>query len=557
MKTVELFEWMQDHTRAVKIAAIPFLFVMMICIYGLVYFTGGIKYVFSHSMYIPVILAGLIFGKRGGVVAGALGGYVLGPFMPIDVITGEPQDTANWIFRACIFALIGLLIGAASDSTQKYLERIKWIMKHDVLSGLPNRLALIDAMNNFDKTQSVDENRGLAIVSIDNGEEVESAYGPELVDRMIKQLADRFDTVLSNHNALYRTNTHQLGILLAAKQNGDNAALLDKLTEISKQPFHLGDISLHGDVRIGYAELSNLEDDPENYLRKAEIALRTASEKSQSWVFFTPELEQETTRNNLRLLSELKEALECGQLSLHYQPKISIKTGVMHGVEALMRWHHPKLGLIPPGNFIPRAEKSVLIDSLTEWAIDTALAQQVKWKNQGVEVPVAVNISPRNLLQPGFVDTVMRLLERHQVKGKFLELEVTEGALMLDIEHTIVKLMELSDVNVIISIDDFGTGYSSLRYLNSLPATTIKVDQSFIRSLLHNTGSKHIVEAAVNLAHGLQMSVVAEGVEDAGSFQCLANLGCDVAQGYYISRPIPGADLLSWHRNHLASFVAA
>jgi EAL domain-containing protein (putative c-di-GMP-specific phosphodiesterase class I) len=213
-----------------------------------------------------------------------------------------------------------------------------------------------------------------------------------------------------------------------------------------------------------------------------------------------------------------------------------------------MRWQHPKLGNVLPENFIPRAEKSTLIDLLTEWAIDNALAQLVRWKQEGLELSVAVNVSSRNLLQPGFVDMVLRLLAHHQVDGKLLELEVTEGALMLDIEHIIVKLMELSNVNIIISIDDFGTGYSSLQYLSSLPASTIKVDQSFIQTLQDGAGSMHIVEAAVHLAHGLGMKVVAEGVEDKFSYDFLARIGCDVAQGFFISHPLPARELAEWYK---------
>jgi len=549
MNTAQIFVWMQNHTKAVRRAAVPLLVIIMIGVYLLVYYTGGIKYVFSHSMYIPVILAGLIFGVRGGIIAGGLGGFILGPFMPIDVITGEPQDIANWVFRTCFFVIVGVLIGAASDSTQRYLDRITWIMNHDVPSGLPNRLALIDVMQNATPTQDIKKHSGLAIVSIDNVAEVDSAYGPKVIDGMINELASRFSKVLNSTITLYRTNTHQLGMLLPINEDDANEALLDKLSEISKYPFAVGDISIHGDVRIGYAELSNLEDGSDNYLRKAEIALIAASEKSQKWVLFTPELESETTKSNLRLLSELKEALECGDLSMHYQPKINITSGNMQGVEALMRWKHPKLGLIQPCNFIPRAEESVLIESITEWAIDTSLAQHVAWKKNGVELPVSVNISPKNLLQPGFVDTVLRLLDQHQINRNILELELTENALMLEIEHTIAKLMELSNINVSISIDDFGTGYSSLRYLNSLPATTIKIDRSFIHTLATDNGSRHIVEAAVNLAHGLKMNVVAEGVEDKSAYDFLSDLGCDIAQGYYISHPLPGSEIIQWYKD--------
>lgn len=547
MNATQLFEWMQDHTRAVKIAAVPLLLVMMVCIYPLVIYTGGIKYVYSHSMYVPIILAALIFGIRGGIFAGALGGFILGPFMPIDAITGEPQELSNWLFRAGFFILIGFLIGAASDSTQKYLDRIRWVMNHDMSSDLPNRAALVDVMRKISFDETNQNHYALAIVSIDNVLEIETAYSPEFTDEMIVELTVRFSTILSEKIVMYRTTTYQLGMLLPANAGNANESLLDKLTEVTEQPFIFENIPIHGDIRIGYAELSTLEEDPELYLRRAEVALRTAAEQARSWVRFTPELDNSGAKKKLELLSELKAAICNGQMSLHYQPKVFMKSGTVQGVEALMRWQHPQQNDIVPEDFLPRAENSVLLDLLTEWSIDNALAQHVQWKKAGLELPVAVNISPRNLLQGNFVDMVLRLLESHQVDGKMLELEVTEGSLMLNIERTILRLRELSKVNIVISIDDFGTGYSSLQYLNSLPATTIKIDRSFIRTLSTNSGSKHIVEAAVNLAHGMEMQVVAEGVEDKAAYDFMAGIGCDIAQGFFISHPIPAVDIPDWY----------
>jgi EAL domain-containing protein (putative c-di-GMP-specific phosphodiesterase class I)/GGDEF domain-containing protein len=550
MNATQLFEWMQDHTKAVKIAAVPLLLVMMVCVYPLVIYTGGIKYVYSHSMYLPVILAALIFGIRGGILAGALGGFILGPFVPINVITGEPQELSNWLFRTGFLILVGFLIGAASDSTQKYLERIRWIMNHDMASGLFNRMALVDVMRKISFDEENQPHYALAIVSIDNVLEIETAYSPEFTDEMIVELAARLGAILPAGIVMYRTNTHQLGMLLPANANHANEALLDELTEATKQPFIFENIPIHGDIRIGYAELSTLEDEPERYLRRAEVALRTAVEQARSWVRFIPELDNSGAKKKLELLSELKAAIGNGQMSLHYQPKIFMKSGIVQGVEALMRWQHPEQKEITPEDFLPRAENSVLLDLLTEWSIDNALAQHTQWKKAGLELPVAVNISPRNLLQGDFVDMVLRLLEAHQVGGKMLELEVTEGALMINIERTIMRLRELSRVNIAISIDDFGTGYSSLQYLNSLPATTIKIDRTFIRALSENTSSKHIVEAAINLAHGLEMKVVAEGVEDKASYDFLAGLGCDIAQGYFISHPVPASQIPVWFETH-------
>jgi EAL domain-containing protein (putative c-di-GMP-specific phosphodiesterase class I) len=215
-------------------------------------------------------------------------------------------------------------------------------------------------------------------------------------------------------------------------------------------------------------------------------------------------------------------------------------------VEALMRWNHPERGNIPPGIFIPRAEQSTLINLITEFALEQAMKQIVKWRQHDIHLPIAVNISPRNLLQPGFSDLILQLLQRYDVSGHMLELEVTEGALMTDIARTISELSRLANAKITISIDDFGTGYSSLQYLHQLPISLIKIDQSFVRRLPDDKGAVHIVEAAVTLAHKMGMKTIAEGVEEQSAYKLLADLGCDIAQGFMISRPLPAAEFEKW-----------
>jgi diguanylate cyclase len=211
-----------------------------------------------------------------------------------------------------------------------------------------------------------------------------------------------------------------------------------------------------------------------------------------------------------------------------------------------MRWHHPSRGSVPLEKFIARAETSTLIDLLTTTAISQALSQWVRWQQQNIQLVVAVNISPRNLLQPGFTDMVLEQLDRYGVDGSALELEITERALMVDAQRTIRKLAYLADARISISVDDFGTGYSSLQYLNALPISSIKLDQAFIRNLPHDGRIARIVEAIVGLAHNLDIKVVAEGVAGQAAFDFLGGIGCDMAQGYHISPPLPVAELSAW-----------
>lgn len=550
---VRLYRWFERFWPRYQWLTLPLLFCLMAGVYALVYLTGGIKYVYSHSMYLVILLGGFLLGMRSGALIGISAGIVLGPFMPIDVATGEPQQWLNWLYRTVFFTLAGIFSGAARDGARNYLTHLNWNLHHDGVTGLSNRLALIkrlEAMQQGLKRQR----RALTLISLDNVAEMEAAHGPDITDDIVRQMACRLQPRLDSGRDCFRINTHQLAVLVPIDHDADLERRLENFTELCADPYSFGRIRIHGDIRIGYADISQLDVAPEQYLRRAEMALRNASTLAQHRVRFTPELDTLHTRENLELLGELTAALLTDQLELHYQPKINLADGRITGVEALMRWHHPDLGFIPPGKFIPRAEQSTLIDRLTAWALDKAMTQWGEWQREGLHVNVAVNISTHNLVQPNFVATVVDLLNQHGMAGDQLELEVTEGAFMMDLDHSIDKLKRLAEHGVHLSIDDFGTGYSSLRYLSDLPVSIIKIDQSFIRTLEPGDSSAHIVNASVTLAHQLGKKVVAEGVENEQAYRYLRDIGCDMAQGYYMQRPVPATELLHWYRERQGGF---
>jgi EAL domain-containing protein (putative c-di-GMP-specific phosphodiesterase class I)/GGDEF domain-containing protein len=545
MSTMQLFEWLGAHLRAIRIAVAPLLAVMIVGIYVLVYATGGIKFVYSHSMYLAILLSGFIFGVRGGLIVGLIGGITLGPFMPIDVATGEQQNTINWLYRTGFFMLVGIACGGASDSVRSYLRHLKWIARHDAATQLPNRNALLESLSDIPKIKNTSHLHVLVVVSLQNAMELKSAFGFDIIEAVIQQSAHRYQSILQDKAQVYRIDPEQLGILIENRDVQAIESLLAELVKGAQQPYQFNDIPIHVDSRLGYVTFNKVIQAPEQYLQRAESALISANEKVLDCVAYSPEISN-FAKENLSILGNLMSALKEGQLSMHYQPKISIKTGEIHSVEALMRWKHPERGNIPPAIFIPRAEQSTLINLITEFALEQAMEQIVKWRQHDIHLPIAVNISPRNLLQPGFSDLVLHLLQRYGVSGQSLELEVTEGALMTDIARTIVELSRLADAKITISIDDFGTGYSSLQYLHQLPISLIKIDQSFVRRLPDDKGAVHIVEAAVTLAHKMGMKTIAEGVEDQSAYKLLADLGCDIAQGFMISRPLPAAEFEKW-----------
>ncbi|WP_404419466.1 putative bifunctional diguanylate cyclase/phosphodiesterase [Marinospirillum sp.] len=545
MNKAWMFEELDYHKRLIPLTVLPLLVLLVIGVALLVYTTGGIKYVYSHSMYLPIVLAGLVFGFKGGILVGVVGGLVLGPMMPIEVASGEMQATKNWLYRTGFFALIGFLSGVASDAARAYLKHLKWLAERDSESGLPNRQALFRHLSELSRVKNDGDALFLAVISFENLVELKSSFGYGVIAKAVVQIDQKLRQRIEDRE-VYRTAPEQLAVLIKADEHKLNSVLYS-LAEDLQEPLKYENISVHLDTRMGCVQLGELSEQSETYLQRAETALIVAQEKVQDSVVYSPEI-LSATRENVSLLGELKKALRSGEVSMHYQPKIHIPTSQVHSVEALMRWQHPTRGNIPPGDFIPRAEQSTLINTITEFALDQSLQQQLAWQEQGIHLPVAVNISTRNLLQPGFSDKVLELLNKYGLKGENLELEVTEGALMMDMQRTLDELAKLDDLKIIISIDDFGTGYSSLQYLHSLPISLLKIDQCFVRRLPGDEGAAHILEAAITLAHKMGIRAIAEGVETLEVYDFLADLGCDFAQGYLMSRPLPAKHFTSWYQ---------
>jgi diguanylate cyclase (GGDEF)-like protein len=546
---VKSYELLDKYSRRFNYTTVFILLLIMIAVNFLVMDTGGIKYIFSHLMYLPIVLFALVFGTRGGVPAAIAGGMLLGPTVPIDTMTGEVQETINWVYRMGFFLLIGTTVGLASDAIRAYIRDLRWDSRHDSASELANRYALEEDINALQKkSHKRNFKHCLAIICLSNSKEIDNNFGVNALDIIIIQAAKRIQTVAPASSMVYRTGIDQLCLLMYENTTLGIDKLCKQLRQYFQEPFQFNTLSLHGDIQIGVVKFEKIIQPPVYYLQKASAAAQQAQLSNVPYVI--RELDHKSDINiteNIELLGSLKEALDTQQLRLYYQPKVNLSTGTIMHAEALMRWQHPLLGYIPPAKFIPRAERSTLIDKLTEFAIDNALGQMLSWKQDGIDIKVAVNISVQNLTQPRFVFQVMSLLEKHGLNGSHLELELTENSLMFNMELAVQVLSRLTRLGIVVSIDDFGTGYSSLQYLQKLPISIIKIDQSFVLNLPREDGSKYIVDAAINLAHKLGMQVVAEGVEDAESLQILRDMGCDFAQGYFISRPVPTDEFSRWY----------
>ena len=257
------------------------------------------------------------------------------------------------------------------------------------------------------------------------------------------------------------------------------------------------------------------------------------------------------------MIGDLRRAVDHGELVLHYQPKIDLSTGGLEGVEALVRWQHPIRGLIAPDQFIAVAEQAGLIDALSQWVLRAALRQCRAWRRGGLDIPVAINLSPRNLHDQRLPDTIAELLAQHELPPHLLGVEITESTLMADPARALDVLTRLRDMGIRVAIDDFGTGHSSLAYLKRLPVAELKIDRSFIRDMVSDEGDRLIVRTTIELAHSFGLRVVAEGVEDDLTKHLLTELGCDVGQGFHLSFPLPGPEVTHWLHEQLSMQRAA
>jgi len=318
-----------------------------------------------------------------------------------------------------------------------------------------------------------------------------------------------------------------------------------KVQQIFVSPVEINEVKIDIGISIGVVAFPDHGRDTSLLMRRADVAMRHAKQRKSGFAVYKSESDPYSVRR-LKLVGDLRRAISAGELVLHYQPQIDIARKDIIGVEALVRWQHPQQGLLPPVEFIPLAEQTGLIRPLTVWAINKALQQASIWGLQGYDMTVSVNLSVHNLLDKDLPGQVQRLLKKWKVPPERLVLEITESNLMLDPDVALVTLKQLQDMGVALSVDDFGTGYSSLAYLKTLPVSELKIDRSFVQEIMHGESDAKIIHLIANLSHNLGLTVVAEGVEDQVTWDKVADLGCDVVQGYYICKPLPPKELTAW-----------
>jgi diguanylate cyclase len=458
-----------------------------------------------------------------------------------------------------LLAAIGLVAGGAVVVTryQRDLhfesEQNRYQALHDPLTDLPNR-TLFQDRTGVALRAAARSSATVAVLLLDLNrfKEVNDTLGHQYGDHLLLQVADRLRGSLRDSDSVARLGGDEFAILLPISGWDEALAATQRVDAALHHPFSIHDITLDVDASIGIA-LAEPGDDVETLLRHADVAMYEAKAAHHPFARY------EASRDNndlsrLVLLGDLRRAIPAGELTLHYQPKISTSTGALSSVEGLVRWQHPTLGLLQPDEFIPLAENTAIIHALTTEVLRLALSQARKWADAGRSIPVAVNISARSLLDPRFPAHVQDLLDAHGVAPYLLSLELTETAVMADHDLALAVLKTLDSMGVSLSIDDFGTGYSSMSYLKTLPVKELKIDRCFVMSMANDPDSAVIVRSAVDLGHNLGMTVVAEGVQDSITRSDLTDMGCDLVQGYQICRPIPAKELELWIERHAGRY---
>jgi diguanylate cyclase (GGDEF)-like protein len=425
-------------------------------------------------------------------------------------------------------------------------ERLIYQGTHDALTGLPNRALLF---RKIDKIIVSDHKNkysfALLLLDLDRFKEINDTFGHHIGDTVLQRLRPLLLNVVRQSDTVAGLGGDEFGILLPGSDHERASAVAEQIVTALKQPIMVEEQPLEVGISIGIALYPEHGQDTMTLLRRADVAMYAAKRsKSGHAVYAAGQADYSPRR--LALAGELRQGIEHNQLLLHYQPKIDLRTMRIRGAEALVRWLHPREGLIPPKDFIPLAEHTGLIKPLGLWTLHTALLQCRSWHQAGLDLNVAVNLAPENLQDGPLLKTVFDLLAESHSRPEWLTVELTETSVMTDPTRMRIVLKRLHDLGVQISIDDFGTGYSSLAYLKDLPVHEVKVDRSFVKDLTVNARNACIVRTVINLGHDLGLRVVAEGVEDQKSMSLLALWGCDLAQGYHISRPLSSVDFMSW-----------
>jgi diguanylate cyclase (GGDEF)-like protein len=475
----------------------------------------------------------------------------------VTIPANSVENQSRWASTALIVAtLIAVLASALALITlRRRVRRRSYQASHDSLTGLGNRLLLEGATADL---FGGDAPFALVMMDLDGFRRVNDSLGHAAGDQLLILVANALRSSVRPQDLLIRLGGDEFAVLMSGVDGAQVEAAANRLLSGVRRQFTTRGVDVDCDASVGVAVARQDGNDFGQLLQAADIAMYQAK-RGKLGVRVFADTDDEVNASDLQTLIDLRSAIGCGELRLHYQPTVSLRPGLgaTHDyLEALVRWQHPTRGLLSPDQFIPLAEDTALIHPLTQWVLNEASRQCAAWRLDGLNTTIAVNVSPRSLTSSGLIDVVMDSLALHQLPPSAIHLEITESAIISRPDFALETLTRLRDRGICISIDDFGTGYTSLAHLKTLPIETLKIDRCFVSDLLTEHSNEAVVAAIINLGHGLGMKIVAEGVEDASTLQLLTDLGCDIAQGFYLSRPLTPADATRWLR-HQPSKIAS
>ncbi|WP_436548047.1 putative bifunctional diguanylate cyclase/phosphodiesterase [Janthinobacterium sp. RB2R34] len=438
---------------------------------------------------------------------------------------------------------------------QQVLQKMSWQNYHDVLTGLPNRTALAAR---FEQELFLARERqrlmAVCLFDLDHFQAINDRYGAEAGDDLLKQVAGRLHEFTGKSHYAARLGGDEFVLLLCGQASLDSIEQqLQLLMHELSLPYQCDQQAVQLTASAGIAVYAGKDMNAESLLRHADHAVYQAKLTGRNqYHFFDSHLDEEVrTHHNQR--TEVRRALVNGELRLHYQPKVNMRTGAVVGMEALLRWQHAQRGLLSPAQFLSLVEQTDLIIDIGEWALRQALWQLQRWSAAGQQWVVSVNIAARHFQQPDFVLRLKTILgEFPGVRASMLEIEILESSALHDVEHVRRIIRACQALGITFALDDFGTGYSSMSYLKRLPADIIKIDQSFVHNMLNDSDDLHLVRAVIGLARSFRLAVIAEGVESIAHGERLIELGCDLAQGHGVARPMPADAVLDWANSYIA-----
>lgn len=439
------------------------------------------------------------------------------------------------------------MAGSLSDITARKEQEsiIQHQAMHDALTNLPNRLVLHDRLDHAIRiAQRQHETLAVLMMDLDRFKEINDTLGHHVGDLVLREVAVRLQNAVRKSDTVARLGGDEFAVVLPGADLSKVVLIVNKILRSLEPTIILEQRALHIETSIGIALYPQHGEDSNSLIKTADIAMYTAKHNNSGYEIYDAAQDKHDV-SRLGLTADLRQAIDADGLVLHYQPKIDLQSEKIVGVEALVRWRHPTLGLLSPDAFIPMAERCGLINPMTLQILKLAIHQHLRWKEAGLTIPIAINLSTRTLQDTDFPAQVNEIVQSLGVNPDCLEFEITESAVMSDTSRALKMLTRLNQMGVRLSVDDFGTGYSSLSYLQRLPVHTVKIDKSFVTRMITEPNNTAIVHSIIDLGHHLGLKVIAEGVEDSATRDKLKALGCDMAQGYYFSRPLP-AEQATW-----------